>query len=742
MKYLIISLFLITSIQAQNVWYVDRDSPASSTTIADGKSWATAWKGLDSSVWQNYWGVNWQVIGDGDTIYVSGGTDSTAYYPVGNNWYNGIRRWDGEEQNFDEQVVILPAKSAPVGSPVREAASWNDHNGEVYWTTRNNDAYKIFVISNVSGVKLLDFNLVDRRDLHVRGTGLMNIGGSNNTIENWYFYSRNLAPTLSPVGTNIIVRGCYFDHEDNDITDASYDVIGGSNHGGGNIIDRNIIILRNTGATEAHLDIMQFGGEGTDSTTYRTTVISNNLIVDLSPEAQGWNGIMYFVGQRHLKYLVYNNILYQQKTIQTNNSTSSPTGIWAIGYDHGAWYERQNIEIFNNTIVIKGLPHGVNSINLHIDSAIIKNNLFVNDTIYGTSGQSTGKMMTLRQQMVVDIDYNHYARLEGIKNDIFAYYGPTFTWTQWRAHHGGAYDANSDTSNSANVTFVNRGGIEIEDYYTETGRGQGLNLYEAYPELLEQYPSLGYDILGNPRPLTGPWDIGALQQEVGQSNNINVQGKIFLQGPFNGNTMKTDLADSSFLPASQPYNNSPWNYSGSESLILPGGQPGSGYVDWVLVELRNSSNPVEVAGRRAAVLRNDGRLLEPDGSVGVKFDNMQEGLYYIAVFHRNHLAVMSALPVYLNSNSQLYNFTNAMDKAYGINPMADLGNGNFALYSGDGNSNGGVNIHDKNGVWQLQNGTLGYLKGDFDLNGGVNIVDLNDFWNPNNGTEAQLPESE
>ena len=100
---------------------------------------------------------------------------------------------------------------------------------------------------------------------------------------------------------------------------------------------------------------------------------------------------------------------------------------------------------------------------------------------------------------------------------------------------------------------------------------------------------------------------------------------------------------------------------------------------------------------------------------------------------------MSANPVQLSASSQIYDFTNGMDKAYGTNPMANLGNGIFGMYTGDGNSNGGITIADRNEVWLPQNGTLGYLNGDFNLDGGVTIHDVNLYWNINNGTMTQVP---
>ena len=103
-----------------------------------------------------------------------------------------------------------------------------------------------------------------------------------------------------------------------------------------------------------------------------------------------------------------------------------------------------------------------------------------------------------------------------------------------------------------------------------------------------EFPFLRYDILGNERQMAiGIWVLWNLPG--GQSNNVNVKSKVFLQGPFITNSMSTTLTQSSLLPNSQPYNTPPWNYNGNESL---GSGPNSTMVDWVLVELRSASNPL------------------------------------------------------------------------------------------------------------------------------------------------------
>jgi hypothetical protein len=145
-------------------------------------------------------------------------------------------------------------------------------------------------------------------------------------------------------------------------------------------------------------------------------------------------------------------------------------------------------------------------------------------------------------------------------------------------------------------------------------------------------------------------------------------------------------------------------------------------VDWVLVELRTGTAASTAAARRAAFIRNDGLIVDIYGSGKVAFPDIEAGDYYVVIKHRNHLGVMSKLPIKLTDNSELYDFTTGLDKAYGTEPMADLGDGKFGLYAGDGDSNGIINVLDYGSVGNFifQNG---YLSGDLDMNNTVNVLD-------------------
>jgi hypothetical protein len=704
MKTAVISLLFIISLNlpygeavAQTIWYVDRDATGSN----NGTSWANAWKHFDN--------IDWASINAGDTIYVSGGADSTTYLPTSNN--------SGSQIIVGTQTGFI---SFATGNPVVLARAWHpNHDGEVVITGIHPHQQRIFSTYGYSNIKFYGLKFVDHRDsfrglMVYIGGGEININSDSLiTMENCSFIGSGWNYGLYLIGYKITIKDCLITQPPNE-NDAPQDLFGISSGRGGHTIDGNVLIFTaNSTITEEHHDLIQFSNHGLSSDPRQTHIIANNLLVDQGVEGISFNNFIYNYGglgdgDNEIRFLIYNNILVGRRV------ATSQGGI-AVGRLNNTY--PISLYILNNTIIVKG-SGGTGSTPIttwSVDTLVVKNNLVIGDT----------SMNNMLNVSTIDrtnkwIDYNFYSRPGGISGN-FALNDPLVrTWAQWQSE---GLDLNSIIGNSYEVTFVNKYGTEKEDYYTTTGRGLGV-------DLSNEFPFLTTDILGNPR--VGAWDMGALQYQG--SPSINFNGKIYLQGPFNSNSMTTHLSQNSLLPSAQPYNTAPWNYSGNEVL-----GSGSNVVDWVLVELRSSSNPSQVVSRRAAVLRNDGMLLEPNGNPGVWFPNVQEGSYYIAVFHRNHLAVMSSAPVQLSSNSQLYDFTNAMSKAFGNNPMTDLGSGRFGMIAGDGNGNGGVTIADRVEVWQPQNGSVGYLNGDFNLDSGVSSHDINLFWNINNGKMTQVP---
>ncbi|MEJ2615247.1 MAG: Ig-like domain-containing protein [Ignavibacteriaceae bacterium] len=239
------------------------------------------------------------------------------------------------------------------------------------------------------------------------------------------------------------------------------------------------------------------------------------------------------------------------------------------------------------------------------------------------------------------------------------------------------------------------------------------------------------DLAGN---LISP-EANAEQYILEDSNPPMMNIKVFLQGPYNKGSMNKYLNTSGYIPLIQPFNTSPWNYSGSEIVqSIP-----TDVVDWVLIELRSATNGATSLIRRAAFVKTDGTLVDLDGLSKVRITGIKPGNYYVVINQRNHLAVMSDGKVELSSNPTLYDFTTASNKAYGNGSQIKLDNGVFGMYSGDGNGNGNINKADLNSVWKQQNGQMGYYLGDYDMNGGVNISDKNIYWKTNQGTSSNVP---
>ncbi len=157
-----------------------------------------------------------------------------------------------------------------------------------------------------------------------------------------------------------------------------------------------------------------------------------------------------------------------------------------------------------------------------------------------------------------------------------------------------------------------------------------------------------------------------------------------------------------------------------------------------MVDLRSSTDSSVTVARRVGVLKSDGIITEVDGGNGpLGFKDIPAGDYYIVVRHRNHIAIMSANPITLNRTSALYDFSDSQAKAFGINPMKQLGTNAFGLIRGDVNTDGQVNASDRSLTWNTRN-TVGYLKIDINLDGQVNATDRAGVWN-NRNFYTQVP---
>jgi hypothetical protein len=301
MKAFILSLICIATITAQNVWYVNRDTPVRDNPNAqNGRSWATAWQDLDSvGYWTDGCGVNWNIIQPGDTIYISGGPDSTRYTPKDHyqgQCIYGITMVYGFNENY----------SFAGGPPVVITQAWHpNHNGDVYFMTNDNAQQRAFDLQGVSNVKFVNLNFYNLNNPELTGGPVMSIGEASNTeandslitFEYCKFYTRGSGAMIGMGSSKTTIRNCIIDMEESDFPNDN-DAMGFAGGRGGHTIDNNIIIFRNGCMnTQAHRDVLQFSNFGQQNTVeWLTTTISNNLIIDTRPEGVGWNALIYSSG--------------------------------------------------------------------------------------------------------------------------------------------------------------------------------------------------------------------------------------------------------------------------------------------------------------------------------------------------------------------------------------------------------------------------------------------------------------
>lgn len=226
---------------------------------------------------------------------------------------------------------------------------------------------------------------------------------------------------------------------------------------------------------------------------------------------------------------------------------------------------------------------------------------------------------------------------------------------------------------------------------------------------------------------------------------LSVTAQVYLEGPWNG----TDMNETLTIPTNHPFDSSSFfNYNGTETYNATN-TPDA--VDWVLLELRRvglsegladanlakvpGTSPSVNVGRRAAILNKDGKIVGVDGNDSLLFQITQEGKYYVVVYHRNHIPIMSAnaadtaRSISLTSNGNLFLATNV---AGGTTNAFDLGSGNVAMLSGNANtSNFVVDGDDRTKIWAARNNSATnlYRLEDVNLDTDVDAADRAAAWN-------------
>ncbi len=163
-------------------------------------------------------------------------------------------------------------------------------------------------------------------------------------------------------------------------------------------------------------------------------------------------------------------------------------------------------------------------------------------------------------------------------------------------------------------------------------------------------------------------------------------------------TMRDSLRGAGLIPISEPYGGLARfvGHAGREVIgpnvlgVLPGDKV---VIDWIFLELRavqpDGSMSAGRIGSRAALLLEDGAIVDTDGRSDVAFPGIEEGKYFLVVRHRNHLGLASAAPLTFEMGvPTVFDFSNP-DSAVRGTTWTMVGP-RRALIAGDANSDGKI----------------------------------------------------
>jgi len=239
--------------------------------------------------------------------------------------------------------------------------------------------------------------------------------------------------------------------------------------------------------------------------------------------------------------------------------------------------------------------------------------------------------------------------------------------------------------------------------------------------------------------------------ETDFSGASNVMSHLFFdRGLLPGQTPLSPLATPT--PQGHPYNQAPWNYTGTEGANwtdqdyvsnFQNGEP----VDWALLTLIDniSSNHTKLFQAAGVVdINGEFHFTCPSDlreTIGASND------FYARIEHRNHMGILSSEPFNFNDDGLFAIFDFRTDDSYrdptsvGQVPLKTT-LGYWGMFGGDSNQDDfpsyDINGNDK-AVWSDFNGIFdNYLQGDMNLDGDVNGRDKI-IWEGNNGYSSRVP---
>jgi hypothetical protein len=231
-----------------------------------------------------------------------------------------------------------------------------------------------------------------------------------------------------------------------------------------------------------------------------------------------------------------------------------------------------------------------------------------------------------------------------------------------------------------------------------------------------------------------------------------VRAKVYLEGVLDTTNllMMDSLRITKFMPIFEPYTQLGYahvNGGGNESFDVEQLDSAGvdALVDWVYLELRSANDNSHIVATRSALLQRDGDIVDLDGISPVCFNRVSPGFYYVVVGHRNHLSVMTGIPVFLNNVGTVsLDFRSGVLATYGTNPQnivatTLISSGVQVMIGGDADFNGQIQNEDDVNHWIPFVGGAGYLRADYDCNSQVQNNERVYIWFRNVGKGTQVP---
>lgn len=197
--------------------------------------------------------------------------------------------------------------------------------------------------------------------------------------------------------------------------------------------------------------------------------------------------------------------------------------------------------------------------------------------------------------------------------------------------------------------------------------------------------AITFDVACGSAPTTYDFVVNVLNSVV------RLSPKVFLQGAMLGTTdnlMRDDLRTLGYLPNDTPYSD---GVSVDGSIFNDAALDADNIVDWVFIELRDAVTNTTVIDAQSAFVQKDGDIVDINGNTELTMTATTGGSYYIVIKHRNHLGIMTATPIALNTIPINIDFRDGSQATFikdsGAEAQTSIGMpvGTVGMWAGDAN---------------------------------------------------------